>query len=217
MGISQQDSGNDPPLKTVPERKDEAHKTSKNKTRKDQEQFQEKLFSHLDALFNYSRYLNLSKQESEDLVRDTYLQAYDEFRRENPKNELKARLFTILQELYSTSYLSCQETSMTSRVRERQLYEQLLEESPLGTKEGVDKDFFSSLSSKEISKVLDDLIERYLSCVILADVEDFSYQEISDILDLPLMTVTSRLHSGREIIKRKLISRFPPEGRFPNE
>jgi RNA polymerase sigma-70 factor (ECF subfamily) len=57
----------------------------------------------------------------------------------------------------------------------------------------------------EIRNALADLPEDFRLAVVLADVEELSYREISDILGCPIGTVMSRLHRGRRILKMKLI------------
>jgi RNA polymerase sigma-70 factor (ECF subfamily) len=51
----------------------------------------------------------------------------------------------------------------------------------------------------------------------LSDVEDFSYKEISEILDIPIGTVMSRLHRGRNILKKKLVDFAKEKGVIPED
>ena len=56
----------------------------------------------------------------------------------------------------------------------------------------------------EVKGALDSLPESFRLAVLLADVEGFSYKEIAEILDVPIGTVMSRLHRGRQAMQKKL-------------
>lgn len=58
---------------------------------------------------------------------------------------------------------------------------------------------------KYVRMFVDALPERLRTVVILREVEDMSYEEIADILNIPLGTVRSRLFNARQIIKDRLI------------
>lgn len=55
-----------------------------------------------------------------------------------------------------------------------------------------------------IDRAIDDLPEHYRSILLLRHQEERSYEEIAEILDLPLGTVKIRIHRAREQLKRRL-------------
>jgi RNA polymerase sigma-70 factor (ECF subfamily) len=55
-----------------------------------------------------------------------------------------------------------------------------------------------------IREAIGQLPEEYRSTLILADLNEFSYQEISDMLQIPLGTVRSRLSRGRRLVQKAL-------------
>ena len=57
----------------------------------------------------------------------------------------------------------------------------------------------------EVKQALEDLPENFRLPVLLADVEDFSYKEIAEMLDIPIGTVMSRLHRGRKAMQKRLL------------
>jgi RNA polymerase sigma-70 factor (ECF subfamily) len=61
-----------------------------------------------------------------------------------------------------------------------------------------------ALLEKEIVSALDELPEEFRLAVVLSDVEELSYKEISEIMGCPIGTVMSRLHRGRRLLKRRL-------------
>ena len=56
----------------------------------------------------------------------------------------------------------------------------------------------------EVKQALEALPENFRLPVLLADVEDFSYKEIAEMLDIPIGTVMSRLHRGRKAMQKLL-------------
>lgn len=60
-----------------------------------------------------------------------------------------------------------------------------------------------------IRRAIEELPEKYKTVVILRYFHDLSLQEISHILDMPVTTVKTRVHRGREYLRKKLL-----EGRF---
>ena len=58
--------------------------------------------------------------------------------------------------------------------------------------------------ARQVTAALDRLEDRYREVVVLADMQDTSYEEISAVLDIPLGTVRSRLHRGRLELRRLL-------------
>jgi RNA polymerase sigma-70 factor (ECF subfamily) len=61
--------------------------------------------------------------------------------------------------------------------------------------------------AEELERALAELPEPFKSAVLLRDVEDFTYQEIARMLDVPIGTVMSRLHRGRAWLRERLGSR----------
>lgn len=58
---------------------------------------------------------------------------------------------------------------------------------------------------KYVRMFVDGLPERLRTVIILREVEDMSYEEIADVLNIPLGTVRSRLFNARQIIKERLV------------
>ncbi len=60
------------------------------------------------------------------------------------------------------------------------------------------------LIEDEIGRALDALPTEFRLAVVLCDVEEFSYEEIAQIMGCPIGTVMSRLHRGRKLLQRAL-------------
>lgn len=60
------------------------------------------------------------------------------------------------------------------------------------------------LEMDRISEAIDEMPDTYREVIVLRLIEDWSYMQISEALDIPLGTVKSRLHNGTEILRGKL-------------
>lgn len=168
--------------------------------------FKEEALPHLDALFNYARSISRSKQDAEDLVQETYMRAYRYFDQYTPGTNCKAWLFTILRNLYNTNYKKYKTTPDEVHYEStEEIYNQIKSTETAAIDRNPEEEFFENLLPDEIVEAIEDLPEEYRSCIILADIEDFSYKEIAEILDIPIGTVMSRLHRARNILKNKLV------------
>jgi RNA polymerase sigma-70 factor, ECF subfamily len=65
-----------------------------------------------------------------------------------------------------------------------------------------------------IGKALDSLNPVFRSAVVLRDIEDLSYEEIADVLDVSLGTVKSRILRGRESLRKALVEQLEPARGF---
>ncbi len=61
-----------------------------------------------------------------------------------------------------------------------------------------------SFVDEDVRNAIESLSEHFRMPVLLADVEGFAYKEISEILDVPIGTVMSRLHRGRKSLQKAL-------------
>lgn len=68
---------------------------------------------------------------------------------------------------------------------------------------------------ERVQRAIESLPENYRVPVVLADLQDFSYKEISEILDCPVGTVMSRLHRGRKQLQELLFEHAVEVGVIP--
>jgi RNA polymerase sigma-70 factor (ECF subfamily) len=58
----------------------------------------------------------------------------------------------------------------------------------------------------DVVRAMDSLNEEFRTIIILSDLEEMTYEEIAEILEIPLGTVRSRLHRARKAMQEKLYS-----------
>jgi RNA polymerase sigma-70 factor (ECF subfamily) len=73
-------------------------------------------------------------------------------------------------------------------------------------------DFFDSIVDAEILEAIDALPEEYRMAVVLSDLEGFSYNEVAEMMEVPVGTVKSRLFRGRRQLQKRLYEYAVSEG-----
>jgi len=68
----------------------------------------------------------------------------------------------------------------------------------------IEKNFFSKETVKEVLNIIVNLEESYRVPLILRDLQDYSYREISNLIKKPIGTVKTNIHRARKIIKDKM-------------
>jgi len=171
-----------------------------------QELFKEEALPHLNALYNYAMSINSSREDAEDLVQDTFLRAYRFFHQYTPGTNCKAWLFTILRNLYNTRYKNYKKSPGKVHYDDyEEIYNFILDSEIAASIDDPEKELFDNILPEEMVEAINDLPEEFRSALILADIEEFSYKEIAEIMDCPIGTVMSRLHRARNILKKKLV------------
>ncbi len=182
-------------------------------TEEKQKLFKEEALPHLNALYNYAMSINSSKQDAEDLVQDTFLRAYRFFHQYTPGTNCKAWLFRILRNLYNTRYKNYKKTPGQVHYEDyEEIYDFIIESDLASSIDDPEREFFDSILPEEIVEAINELPEEFKSVLLLADIEDFSYKEIAEIMDCPIGTVMSRLHRARNILKKKLVDYAEEKG-----
>ncbi len=113
-----------------------------------------------------------------------------------PSTNCRAWLFRILRNVWIT------------RWKQSSLELPLAEPEDLQTEPYYDWEdsFLEQEFSAEMERALAQLPKEYLWAVLLADVEEFSYQEIARLMECPIGTVMSRLNRGRRMLARFLLA-----------
>lgn len=160
---------------------------------------------HLDALYNTALRLTKNESDAEDLLQETYMKAFRFFHRFEPGTHIKAWLFKILTNTFINHYRKQQ--------RDREVLEDWDWEQ-LSHPETVPQDLEEQILDRFISSHVVDALAKipveFRMVVVLADLEEFSYKEIAEIVGCPIGTVMSRLYRGRRLL-RKMLREFAVE------
>ncbi len=174
----------------------------------DQARFTDLAMEHMPALYTAALRMTKNPSDAEDLVQETYLKAYRGFGGFTEGTNLRAWLYRILTNTYINSYRAAQrrpEETDVEDVEELYLYRRLTAgagSADLGR--SAEDEALEHFTDDEVKGALESLPESFRMAVLLADVEGFSYKEISEITDVPIGTVMSRIHRGRRALQRAL-------------
>lgn len=165
------------------------------------------MLPHLDALYRTAFAMTKNSGDADDLVQDTYLRAYQFFDQFQGGTNARAWLFRILTNLYINSYR--RRTREPERVsydelEDFYLYNRLSDAQSGGASGSPEEEVVQKVQIDAIRGAIDRLPDEYRDTVILADLNEFSYQEIADMLQIPIGTVRSRLSRGRRLVQKSL-------------
>jgi len=167
--------------------------------------FHEEFMPHIDALYNFAYHLTYDEENANDLVQETYMKAFRFIDSYDAGTNAKAWLFKILKNAFINEYRKKSKKPTKVDYEDFIGYQDNEENSRV---EYVDlrHEIFSGMIGDEVTKALNSLPVDFRTVILLCDVENFSYEEIAKITDIPIGTVRSRLHRARNMLKEKLKS-----------
>lgn len=158
----------------------------------------------IDALYNFAFHLTYDEEEANDLVQETFLRALKAIDSYQEGTNAKAWLFKILKNHFINNYRKKMRQPIRVELEDATIYRQGEEGNAYPSYLDLDVQLFEQLLGDEVTFALDQLSEDYRMVVILADVEEFKYEEIAEILSVPIGTVRSRLHRARNMLSQQL-------------
>ena len=176
------------------------------------ELFEKEALKHLDELFASAMRMTRQKEAAEDLISEVYAKAWKSFSQFEPGTNLRAWLYKILTNTYINHYRQRQrQPAMVELDRPEDpdtgsggdLYDKILgaSKSPF---ENPDQVLANRILDQDLKQAIESLPDEFRLVVLLSDVQNFSYQEIANILDVPIGTVRSRLWRGRRLLQKVL-------------
>jgi len=181
--------------------------------RRARDAFEREALPHLDALHAYALHLCRDASDAEDLVQETYIKALNNFQSYQAGTNCRAWLFRILTNTFFNLRRSRKrhnpiETDVSPEV------ELAMSESnqDQGIYRPIDAQLLDNVVSKHVTEALDTLPPEFRTVLLLADLHDFSYKEIADVVECPVGTVMSRLYRARKAMQKQLLDHAVREG-----
>ncbi len=163
-----------------------------------------------DQLLNFAYRFLGNLEESEDVVQETFLRLYKNRHAYKQIAKFSTWIYTIAGNLAKTELRKRKRRKLISISElgfEEKEYE--LEDNKANTEQQAD----SQLKEKIIQNAIEDLPFRFKQVIILRDIQELSYEDISSILRIPLGTVKSRVNRARQRLQITLKDLMSHENR----
>lgn len=164
--------------------------------------FEQLAMPHFERLYNFACWLTQDRLEAEDLVQETYAKALKGFSSFQPGTNFRAWIYKILRNAFLTSRTGLKATTTVPIDLEDE------EEALPAVKETPESILLQRSDGQLVQQALEQLPVAYREVLLLCEVEEMSYQEISATLAIPMGTVMSRLSRARKALRGGLQQQF---------
>lgn len=167
--------------------------------------FEKEFLPHIEAMYNFAFRLTFDEDDAKDLVQETYLKAFRFINSFEKGTNAKAWLFRILKNSFINDYRKkSKEPAKVDYQEVESFYNSEDVDEPITSDLRIEA--LQDMMGDEVTNALNSLDVDFRMAIILCDLEGFTYEEMSKILDIPIGTVRSRLHRARNLLKEKLKS-----------
>lgn len=168
--------------------------------------FEEIALPHLGAAYNLARWLLHNEHDAEDVVQEAYLRALTSFSGYYG-GDSRSWLMTIVRNTCYTWLQKNQALRLSDPIEDK------LDEVGLDFAD-PEMILLQNADSQMVRQSLQELPVEFREVMVLREMEDLSYKEIADIIDVPIGTVMSRLARGRKRLHALLAKRMGKEARI---
>jgi RNA polymerase sigma factor (sigma-70 family) len=152
--------------------------------------FEEVVLPHLDAAFNYARWLTRSEADAEDVVQDAYVRAL-RFFSSLRSDDARSWLLTIVRNTWYGRFPRATAANQTT------VYDDMTHDRP---DESLDPEalVLQRQAVEKVQRAVQELPADFREVIVLRELEGLSYKEIAAVVGIPIGTVMSRLARARE-------------------
>lgn len=162
-------------------------------------EFEQLVGDHYQGLYRFALSLSHRIAEAEDLVQQTFMRWAEKGHQLRERAKAKTWLYTTLYREF-----------LGGQRRATRFPHQNLEDSEHELP-GIDPEAANKLDGQTVMAALDELDENYRAPLALFYLQDHSYKEIAEILEVPIGTVMSRLSRGKDQLKKVLAAKLGDE------
>lgn len=161
----------------------------------DQEAFKEFFFDNYNDVFSFIFRMTFDRDASLDLTQDTFLNFYKSLDKINPAISPNYYLFRIAKNL-TINYLTRKAQNHHYDIEDEETYKDFIS--------NPEDEYAAQFFEDDIQKAIDALPNRCRAVFILSRFHNFSYQEISETLEISLQTVKNQINKAIAILRKKL-------------
>ena len=157
----------------------------------------DELINNVDNVYRSALYLVKNQEDAEDLVQETFFKAFRFLENNKIIKYEKAWLFKILMNTFINQYRKSKSNPTLVDFHSVESYHASIEEEALNFPIMENEEKFTDLLDSEVKSALEALPDDFRIAILLSIVEGFTYNEISEILEIPIGTVMSRIYRER--------------------
>jgi RNA polymerase sigma-70 factor (ECF subfamily) len=162
------------------------------------DRFEEAVLCHLDAAYNLARWLTREEAGAEDALQEACLRAFRFFDSQHGSSP-KAWFMAIVRN-------SCLDWLKEHRQRAaEEEYDDDVHGGTTGGSEQPEAAAARTADTRWLHECMAALPREYREVLVLRELEEFSYKEISAIVGVPMGTVMSRISRGRDLLQQRLL------------
>jgi RNA polymerase sigma-70 factor (ECF subfamily) len=161
----------------------------------DMSEFAELVDAHYQALYRFGYSLTRSPDRAADLVQETFCIWAEKNSQLRDRSKAKTWLFTTLHREF-----------LGQRRKMARFSDEPIDENSLGAEAGGENDAERQMDGQRAVELLREMDEIYQAPLALFYLQQHSYKEIAEILDVPIGTVMSRLSRGKELLRKRMVA-----------
>lgn len=150
-----------------------------------------------DQLYNFARWLTHDAAEAEDLVQETYVKALRGFSGFQAGTNFRAWIFRILRNAFLNSRAGLKMSALDESIEE-----------PASEAPSPEATLVAHANREAVRDALSELAVPHREILLLCEVEEMSYEEIAQVLAIPIGTVMSRLYRARKALRGILVPKL---------
>jgi RNA polymerase sigma-70 factor (ECF subfamily) len=151
------------------------------------------------ATYNFAYRLTGNENDARDLTQEAFIRVFKAWRSFQPGTSFLSWIYRILTNLYRDE-LRRRKGRFQEELPEDNVPQEFAGQRPLAVT--PIEDYVERQLSEPLSRALGQLSAEQRQVVVLADIEEYSYQEIAEIMGCSIGTVRSRLHRARALLRR---------------
>ncbi len=151
------------------------------------------------ATYNFAYRLTANEADASDLTQEAFIRVYRAWRSFQPGTSFLSWVYRIVTNLHRDE-LRRRKGRFHEEIPEDNAPQEFAGQRPLAVT--PIEDYVDRQLGEPLSRALAQLSAEQRQVIILADLEEYSYQEIADIMGCSIGTVRSRLHRARALLRR---------------